>query len=146
MKSIISFSKNILIAHRFAILSTVFALFLSFSFLMPIVVQAQGFAEFTIPEGCNKRGVECSWDDLVMLGQEVLQFAIYLAVLGATVAFVWAGFKMMTNMGNDGEITKAKKILYTAAIGLVITMAAYLIVDFILDKLMVEEPFRHFVQ
>lgn len=115
-----------------------------FMLCMPLLAHAQNFGRFKIPEDCNTR--ECGWNDLIALGSEILQFAIYLAVLGATVSFVVAGWKMMMNQGNSGEIEKAKGIMAKAAIGLVITLCAWLIVDFILDNLGVGAEFRTFIQ
>lgn len=118
-----------------------------FSFTSPFgakVAEAQDFARFRVPEICNNK--ECGWQELMALANEILKFAVYLAVLGATVSFVYAGFKMMMNQGNSGEIEKAKGIIYTAAIGLVITMSAWLIVDFVLDNFGVRPEFRSLVQ
>lgn len=115
-----------------------------FMFFMPLLAHAQNFAQFTVPNRCNQE--ECGWNDLIALGSEILQFAIYLAVLGATVSFIVAGWKMMMNQGNSGEIEKAKGIMAKAAIGLVLTMCAWLLVDFILDNLGVGAEFRTFIQ
>lgn len=109
-------------------------------------VYAQNFSVFTIPKYCNQPKMECGWNELIALGSEVLQFAIYLAVLGATVAFVYAGGKMVMNNGNSSEVEAAKKIMGKAALGLVITMCAWLIVDFILDNLGVGAEFRSLVR
>ncbi len=108
-------------------------------------------SEFTVPEKCNTPvsrdgNPECGWKELVMLGSEILKFAIFFAILGATVTFTWAGFKMLLNQGSDGEIKKAKEMIWTATKGLIITMIAWIIVDFILDSLGVTTIFRQFTQ
>ncbi|MFM2383804.1 MAG: hypothetical protein RIQ72_376 [Candidatus Parcubacteria bacterium] len=104
------------------------------------------FSVFTIPAKCNKaisgNQPECGWPELLALGGEVLKFAIFLAVLGTTVAFMMAGFKMITNQGNSGEISKAKDMMTKAAIGIIVTMIAWLIVNFILNQLGVGAQFR----
>jgi hypothetical protein len=74
-----------------------------------------------------------------------LKFGIFLAVLGTTVTFIYAGFKMITNQGNAGEISKAKEMMTKAVIGIVVTMTAWLIVSFILNQLGVEGRFREFI-
>lgn len=143
--------KNIKSKNNHSIARTIFAQVIVFSifsfiFLSPLVAHAQNFARFNIPAYCNEPGRECGWNELIALGSEILQFAVYLAVLGATVAFVVAGGKMVMNQGNEGEISKAKGIMGKAALGLVITMSAWLIVDFILDNLGVGNEFRTFIQ
>jgi hypothetical protein len=104
------------------------------------------FSAFTIPAKCNTAldgpQPECGWPQLLALGGEVLKFAIFLAVLGTTVAFMMAGFKMITNQGNSGEISKAKEMMTKATIGIIVTMIAWLIVNFILNQLGVEAQFR----
>ncbi len=123
--------------------------------LVPILLGAQSahaqtrsgaFSAFTIPAKCNKAvsadQPECGWQELMMLGGEILRFAIFLAVLGTTVAFTIAGFKMITNQGNSGEISKAKEMMTKAVIGIIVTMTAWLIVTFILNQLSVGADFR----
>lgn len=122
---------------------------------VPILMGAQSayaqsqpgtFSMFTIPAKCNKaisnNQPECGWPELMMLGGEILRFAIFLAVLGTTVAFIFAGFKMITNQGNSGEISKAKDMMTKAVIGIIVTMTAWLIVTFILNQLSVGADFR----
>jgi len=60
-----------------------------------------------------------------------------LGLLGiiSVVIIIYAGFKWMTSGGNDEDVKSAQKILMAAVIGLVIVMAAYSIVRFILPTL-----------
>lgn len=112
---------------------------------LPLIAHGQEFdTRLTVPGECNAK--ECGWVELVKLGNQVLSFGIFLAVLGATLAIVWAGWKMTMNMGNDGEVKEAKKILWKAIVGIVITMSAYMIVQFILDNLGVDNAIRFLVK
>lgn len=112
----------------------------------PGVAQAQAgdFSMFTVPFKCQQK--ECGWPELIMLANEIIKFAVYIACVGATITFAWAGFKMLMNAGSSGEIEKAKKMMWTAIIGIVITLSAWLIVKFILDNLGVDPSFRTLVQ
>lgn len=47
---------------------------------------------------------------------------------------VYAGFLWMTSQGSEEKTKKAKQILSTAVIGLVITLAAYAIADFVVGE------------
>lgn len=50
------------------------------------------------------------------------------------VLAVYAGFLWMTSQGSEEKTKKAKQILSTAVIGLVITLAAYAIADFVVGE------------
>jgi len=50
---------------------------------------------------------------------------------------VYAGFLWMTAAGEEDKVTKSKNILQAAIIGLVITLAAYSITAFVVDKIVV---------
>lgn len=143
--------KQRILAHMLA--GTFFVFLLGMSFVSTHTVHAQAtdvgkFSRFTVIERCNKPGVECNWKDFLDLGNEILKFAIFIAILGCTVVLTYAGFKMILNQGNSGEISKAKSMMMKSITGLIITMCAYLIVDFILDALIPKETpeFRSLVK
>ncbi|PIR92378.1 hypothetical protein COU01_01910, partial [Candidatus Falkowbacteria bacterium CG10_big_fil_rev_8_21_14_0_10_44_15] len=52
------------------------------------------------------------------------------------VLVLYAGFLWMTAAGNEDQVTKAKSILTTSIIGIVIIVAAYAIVTFVLDAIL----------
>lgn len=62
-----------------------------------------------------------------------------LSLLGVifVVLVIYAGFLWMTSAGNEENISKAKKIIIAATIGLAIVLSAYAITVFVLDKLLV---------
>jgi hypothetical protein len=101
--------------------------------------------KFTVPEYCNQPGRECGWLELVKLGSEILSFGIYIAVLGATLVIVVAGWKIMTAGGDEGAVKTGKKMLWAAIVGIIVTMCAYLLVQFILNKLGVIDGVRVFI-
>lgn len=92
---------------------------------------------------------ECRFRDFVPLVSALLTFLLfYLAVPIAALMFLYAGFLMLTNRGNEAQVTKAKSILTTVFWGLVVALAAWLIVTFILDFFVGGTPgsgFRMFV-
>lgn len=100
---------------------------------------------FRTPAYCNQPGKECGWLELVQLGNEILSFGIYIAILGATVVIVMAGWKIMTANGNEGAVETGKKMLWAAIVGIIVTMSAYMLVQFILNKLGVIDGIRMFI-
>lgn len=100
---------------------------------------------FTVPAYCNQPQTECGWVQLVQLGSEILSFGIYIAVLGATCVIVFAGWKIMTSNGDEGAVKLGKKMLWASIVGIIVTMCAYMVVQFILTKLGVISGIRLFI-
>lgn len=100
--------------------------------LMPFVVSAQGF------EVCD--GPDCDFSDLVLLVQKIINFLIFtLAFPISALMFAYAGILMLTAGGKEGQIKKAKSIFMGVAIGLVLMLAAWLIVYTITNTLIDED-------
>lgn len=98
--------------------------------LMPVFVFAQGgLPKAIVPENCQGANAaqKCGVCDLAQLAQNVVNTAIFLAVILSAILFAWAGFKLMS--GNPGQISQGKGIFANVIIGLVIILAAYLLVD-----------------
>ena len=75
--------------------------------------------------------------DRTLEGTVVLVINGILGLLGIIflVLVLYAGFLWMTAAGNEDQVTKAKSILTTSIIGIVIIVAAYAIVKFVLDAI-----------
>jgi len=72
------------------------------------------------------------------LGQNITQLINYfLGILGlVAVAFlIYAGILMVTAGGNDEQVSKAKKIITYAAIGIIIVLLSWAIVSFVASAL-----------
>ncbi|OHA59896.1 MAG: hypothetical protein A2589_02545 [Candidatus Vogelbacteria bacterium RIFOXYD1_FULL_46_19] len=99
---------------------------------LPVAAQTAG-------EGlvkCGRGNDQCDFNDLVTLINDVIKFiVVYLAVPLAVVLIVYAGVRMVIYSSNAGERTKAKSMIYIVVGGLVIVLAAYLIVKFVVTSL-----------
>jgi len=62
---------------------------------------------------------------------------IILGFLGilAVILIIYAGFKWMLSRGNEEEVSDAKKILIAGVIGLVIILSAYIIANFVIERI-----------
>ena len=67
------------------------------------------------------------------IGQIVRVVLGFLGLL-AVLLVLWAGFLWMTATGNEDQIGKAKGILISAVIGLIIIMSAYAITTFVFQQ------------
>jgi len=63
---------------------------------------------------------------------------VLLSFLGVifVILIIYAGFLWLTSAGNEDKISKAKKTMTAAVIGLAIVLAAYTITYFVIDKLL----------
>ncbi len=76
----------------------------------------------------------CTFNDLVTLAQNVINYLIFkiAAPLGA-VMFAYAGYTYITNGGNESKIAEAHTIFLAVFWGLVVALAAWLLVNFVLE-------------
>ena len=77
----------------------------------------------------------CGWKDLVTLAKNLLDFMVTITIPIAAICFAWAGWLYLSARGNPGQITKAHGIFLNVAIGLVIVLVAWLVVDQIMKAL-----------
>ncbi len=87
-----------------------------------------------VPETCNQVGGCQSVCDLATVAQNVLNTGIYIAVFLSAVLFAWAGWLYLTSVAG-GEISRAKEIFMNVAVGLVIILAGWLVVDTLMRTL-----------
>lgn len=80
-------------------------------------------------------GDQCDFYDVINLISAVIQFIFGLIVPIAAIMFTYAGFLLLFSGGNSGKKEKAKEIFVNVALGLVIALAAWLIVNTILSTL-----------
>lgn len=113
--------------------------------IAPVFAQAQGIPTLgsgfhIIPDAsdldptCNK-GDPLSFGAMMHVVQNLLGVAIALGVLFFVIIMAWAGFLLITSAVNPEAKSTARKMLGNAAIGLLITLSAWLIVDFVMKTL-----------
>lgn len=107
--------RHVLVATLFAVVFTV-----------PTVVSAQ-----IVPD-CAP---DCSFEDLVALGQNILNFIVGLSIIASGVMFAVAGFLLLTAGGDIGKVSKGKKIFGYVVVGLIIVLTAWLVINTILEVL-----------
>ncbi len=85
--------------------------------------------------GCVEKGSNLSNADPRIIVVRVINSALGLLGIIATVLILYAGFMWMTAGGNDEQVGKARKILIQAVIGLAIILSAWAITNFVLSNL-----------
>lgn len=101
---------------------------------IPSVAFAAGLVSI-VP--CGGQGqTACTVCDLAKLAQNILNDAIYLSVFVAAILFAWAGFRLLTSVANPGERSRAKDIFVNVAIGLIIILIGWLVIDVLMRALL----------
>ena len=78
----------------------------------------------------------CTYADLITLVTNVINFLIFkIAAPLAAIMFVYAGFLYITNGGNESKIKQAHGYFLAVFWGLVVALAAWLIINFVLQFL-----------
>lgn len=91
-----------------------------------------------VPEQCRSQ-CPCGEAAVLQTLQSLMNVAISLAVIAIVFFIVWAGFSFVMSAANAEARAGARKMLTNAIIGMVIVLAAWLIVDFIMKSLYNEE-------
>ncbi|HSE35566.1 MAG TPA: pilin [Candidatus Paceibacterota bacterium] len=76
----------------------------------------------------------CDFDGLVTLAQNVINFLIFkFSAPLAAIMFVYAGILYLTAAGNEGKVSRAHNIFWDVLLGFCVILAAWLIINFILN-------------
>ncbi len=94
-----------------------------------------GFLGPIVPSCAYAQGETCRACDLVALVSNILRFLVAFSVLVATGMFAYAGVLYVTASTAPKNIESAKSIFSSVFIGLVLVLAAWLIVDLMLRTL-----------
>ena len=123
----------------------VLAAFASAAFIVTPFASASG--DITCPKGTKYAGetrstyAECNLDkdaagqDLMSTISTIINVAIAIIGFVAVVVIILGGFKYMTSAGDSKKVNDAKNTILYGVIGLVISLLAYAIVNFVLGAL-----------
>jgi hypothetical protein len=93
-----------------------------------------GFTGTIFPDVCNCVGANgvptgAGFGCVLLVIQQLFHFLMYFGVLAAVAFIAYAGFLLIINPTNPGNVTKGRTIMLDAVIGLVVVLAAWLIVN-----------------
>src|SRR3989338_520821 len=109
--------------------------FATIFFIAPsLALAANSLPGQIVPTSCNEVGGCKSVCDLATVAQNVLNTGIYVAVFLSAVLFAWAGWLYLSSVAG-GEISREKEIFVNVAVGLVIILAGWLVVDTLMRTL-----------
>ncbi len=127
--------------YRAHIFTLAFAVVLIIPFFAFGAVTDPGSSGWSIvPKECNcppasDSAQAAGWGCVLKVVANLIQFAIYLSITISVLMFAYAGFLWVLNPINPENRAAGRKILMNAAIGLLITLSAWLIVNTLLIAL-----------
>ena len=98
---------------------------------LPALVMAQDSGLIPCGYGDNP----CDTSDVANFVNGLISFLIQMLGIIAAIVMVYAGFRLVTSGGNEGEATKAKELFTNVVIGIVIILAAWFVLDTIMKTL-----------
>lgn len=98
--------------------------------LVPMVSLAQDTG--LVPCGYDE---PCTTADVATFANWIISFLISILGIIATIALVYAGILLVTSGGDTNAATRAKTLFTNVVIGIILILAAWLIVDTIMRAL-----------
>src|SRR3989338_8193238 len=109
-------------------------LFLLAGFLLPVTDAQAIYLLENISPGCSGRG-DCTFCDILRVIHNVGRF-IFVSMAGiAFILFMRAGIGLIFNWGSAERIAANKKLIFHTLLAIVIILAAYTIVNMLLQLL-----------
>ncbi len=97
-------------------------------------------------DGPGGPGGDCDFNDLIKLVKNVLTFLILVSIPLATIVIAYGGFLLLTANGSEGNISKAKELIFNVLKGFALVLTAWLIVYTIVDVLLEDNSYENFLE
>jgi hypothetical protein len=92
-----------------------------------------------VPQGDKYESGNYELNDFLSVAVNVSKIILGLVGSLTLLMFVYGGLMMIISSGNTEQVTKAKGILLAAVVGLVIVFASYIIIQFVMTSLGVDD-------
>lgn len=109
---------------------------------LPFLASAQAGQPGLVP--CT--GVNCDFNDLISLVQNIINWIIQVSTVVAAVLFAYGGFLYMTGGSKPANINKAHDIFKKTAIGFIIILTAWIVVNALTSAFLNEGFFDSFLR
>lgn len=74
-------------------------------------------------------GGNCQLNDFLVLGINLINYMLAISGSLALLFFVWGGFRMLSSGGSSDAVEKGKHAITSAAIGILIVLLSWMIVN-----------------
>ncbi len=103
-----------------------------------LLVPGLSFAQIEPPTGSLlpcPNGYDCTFNDFGKLINTVVDYFFYIVILACVIAFIYAGFLLVTSGANEGNRQKAIKLFTSIGKGILWLVGGYLLIKIIVDGL-----------
>ena len=83
----------------------------------------------------NAAGIGLGQRDLKDSINSIIQIILSFLGILAVIIILWGGFIWMTAAGDETKVDKAKKLIISGIVGIVIILAAYIIANFVITTI-----------
>lgn len=112
------------------------ALFTVLTTLTPTLLWAQTLATTpTTKQLVPCTGTDCTWCHVILLISNIVEYLIYFSITAAAMSFAYAGFLLITNNGDRNRVTRATRVFRWVAIGFLVVVSSWFLVDTIMQAL-----------
>ncbi len=96
-----------------------------------------------VPEcdGSKTDASGCGFQQFLALISSIITYLLWIATPIAAVAFFFAGYLYLTAGGNTGKIEEAHSIFWSALVGIIIMLSAWLLINTIVTSLVADKSF-----
>lgn len=122
--------KNILIAASIVALGTVTIALTG----VPVEAASCGSAKQCIDQGLTASGASGTPGDLSTILTTVTNILLFLMGAVSVIMIIIGGFRYVTSQGDQTQMQSAKNTILYAVIGVVVSIAAYAIVSFVVSQ------------
>lgn len=77
----------------------------------------------------------CDFNQLMQLAKNIINWLLMFSTAIAAACFFYAGYLYLTSSGNPSHVTRAHSIFKNVVVGIIIALAAWLIVNTIITTL-----------
>jgi len=98
--------------------------------VLPVVVSAQDL-DLGLDDAA---GIGLGDKDLKEGINSIIQILLSFLGILAVLIILWGGFIWMTAAGDDAKVDKAKKLIISGIVGIVIILSAYIIANFVITQ------------
>lgn len=116
-------------------LSKVLPVFVLLFAAAPVHAATTSFFGPIVPSECNCPGAAPDFGCVLQVGQNLLNFGVSLGVIIVTFVIAWAGLMFILNSSNPANRQKARNRLLNGALGLVLVVGSWMLVDTIMKAL-----------
>lgn len=97
------------------------------------VVHLAASASQIIGQGANQTGLQGSGGFTEII-RKIINFLLYLIGVIAVIMIIVGGLRYVTSGGNSSQVSSAKDTILYAVVGLIVAIAAYAIVNFVITQ------------